>query len=328
MEERRREGRRRLQEGTLSQAAIARSLGVSRAAGAQWKQQREKSGLRGLRARKAPGRPPGLTSEDQRWVRTRLGRGARAAGFATERWTQRRIQQVLRQEVGVVYHAHYVGRLMKQWGWSVQKPVARARERQERVIRAWLSQDWPRSKKARRLDAAILVEDEFGFSFAEAPATTWAPRGPTPVLKRVGKSRREISTMVGLTLSGKIYKRHFQKTGKAPEVVKGLTHFRRQLAGPLILIWARSRTPRAQVGQDDLAAHPEIVVEELPAYAPEVTPGEFCPGNIKGHLKNALPLNGTEGRQALDGGFARLRRRPDLVLSFSHQAGLTVKQLW
>jgi hypothetical protein len=30
-----------------------------------------------------------------------------------------------------------------------------------------------------------------------------------------------------------------------------------------------------------LALHPEIHVEFLPAYAPEVNPEEFCPGNVK-----------------------------------------------
>ena len=45
-----------------------------------------------------------------------------------------------------------------------------------------------------------MFEDEFGFSFCEPVATTWAPRGQTPVLKGVGKYRREVSTMAGVTL--------------------------------------------------------------------------------------------------------------------------------
>jgi hypothetical protein len=43
-----------------------------------------------------------------------------------------------------------------------------------------------------------MFEDEFGFSFCEPVATTWAPRGQTPVLKGVGKYQREVSTMVGV----------------------------------------------------------------------------------------------------------------------------------
>jgi len=34
-------------------------------------------------------------------------------------------------------------------GWSVQKPETRAMERDEELIRAWLSKDWNRIKKKR-----------------------------------------------------------------------------------------------------------------------------------------------------------------------------------
>lgn len=173
-----------------------------------------------------------------------------------------------------------------------------------------------------------MFVDEFGFSFAEEPGTTWAPRGHTPILKRVGKFRREISTMVGLTISGKIYKRHFKGSIKAPGIVLGLQHFVRHIPGPLIIIWDQSRSHRAKCVAAFLADHPNIMVEPLPAYAPELNPEEYCHGNVKQRLKNLLPQTVLEIRHHLDAGFARLRRRRDLILAFFHHAGLTLKQLW
>ncbi len=72
----------------------------------------------------------------------------------------------------------------------------------------------------------------------------------------------------------------------------------------------------------------EIIVEPLPKYAPERNPEELCHGNVKRHLKNATPSDTLQVRQLLDRGFARLRRRPDMLLRFIHRAGLVVKQLW
>jgi transposase len=69
-------------------------------------------------------------------------------------------------------------------------------------------------------------------------------------------------------------------------------------------------------------------VELLPPYAPELNPEEYCHGNVKQRLKNATPADTQEVRQLLDQGFARLRRRPDLLLHCFHAAGLRVKQLW
>jgi transposase len=169
--------------------------------------------------------------------------------------------------------------------------------------------------------------DEFGFSYLEPLATTWARKGKRPVLRRVARDRRVLSTAVALTMSGKIYKRHFEGSMKSEQLIETLQHLKRHLNGRIILIWDRARTHKSKKTQTYLAAHTEISVEELPPYAPELNPEEFCHGNVKNHLKNARPADKTEMRQMLNRGFARLRRRPDLLLSFFHAAGLSVRQL-
>jgi hypothetical protein len=91
------------------------------------------------------------------------------------------------------------------------------------------------SKKARRREAEIVFVDETGFSFRAKTARTWAPRGRTPVLQRVSK-RRELSTAIGLTRSGRISKRHFDQAIHGPGVVVFLGHLRRPIKGPMIVI--------------------------------------------------------------------------------------------
>lgn len=148
MEERRLAGGRLLQAGQLSQAEIARSLGVSRATVSDWSKRLRTGGLRRLRRRRAPGRTAKLTKAQQATLRRTLQRGARAAGFDTERWTLRRVQQVIARQFGVNYHPNYLNRLLKRLGWSPQVPLSRAVERDEDLIRAWLAHDWERIKKS------------------------------------------------------------------------------------------------------------------------------------------------------------------------------------
>jgi hypothetical protein len=88
------------------------------------------------------------------------------------------------------------------------------------------------SKKARRIEAAIVFVDETSFSFLARTATIWAPIGRTPILRRVSK-RRKFSTEVGLTLSGRIYKRHFARVIHGNDVVVALHHFQQHIPGPL-----------------------------------------------------------------------------------------------
>ena len=173
-----------------------------------------------------------------------------------------------------------------------------------------------------------MFEDEFGFSFAEALAPTWAPRGKTPRVKHVGRYRRETSTLAAFTLSGKLYHKHFSGAITSEQVVEGLAHVGHQIHSRWILVWDGSGTHTSKRTRAFLAEHPEIVVEPTSAYAPEVNPEAYCHGNIKQRLKNATPGTMAEIRQHIDRGFARLRRRPDMLLGFIHEAGLVVKQLW
>ena len=172
----------------------------------------------------------------------------------------------------------------------------------------------------------IVFIDETGFSFQLGTGTTWAPKGRTPVLRRVSK-RRQVSTAIGLTLSGRIYKKHFDHAIHGADLVGLLRHLRSRVRGPMILIWDRLQVHRSKPVKSFLAEHPEIDVEWLPAYAPELNPEEDCHGNIKQHMRNATPETEAEIRKQADRGFARLRRRPDLLLSFFHHAGLRVKRL-
>jgi transposase len=144
----------------------------------------------------------------------------------------------------------------------------------------------------------------------------------------VTKERRVLSAAVGLTLSGRIYKRQFDGTVDGRRVVEALKHIGRHVEGCWILVWDRAPTHRAGVVAAYLGAHPEIIVEWLPPYAPELNAEEYCHGNVKRHLKNAVPATREELKLIVDRGFARLRHRPDLMLSFFHRAGLSVKQLW
>ena len=106
-----------------------------------------------------------------------------------------------------------------------------------------------------------------------------------------------------------------------------LKHVQRQIPGKIILIWDRASIHTSKLTKAYLGSQPEILVEELPPYAPQLNPEEYCHGNVKQHLKNARPASKEEIRSMLDRGFARLRRRPDLLIGFFHTAGLSVRQL-
>jgi transposase len=147
MEERRLEGGRLLKAGKMSKAAISRQLGVSRATVGDWAKTIEAKGIRGLRKRKAAGSASKLSDLQKQKLRRKLDRGALACGFPTDRWTLDRIQKLIKKEFEVTYHPNYLNRLLRNLGYSPQKPLPQAVEQEKELVEAWLQGDWPRIKK-------------------------------------------------------------------------------------------------------------------------------------------------------------------------------------
>jgi len=76
MEERRQEGGRLLKAGKLSQAEIARQLGVSRATVSDWAKVVESQGIKGLKSKKARGVEAKLSQEQKQRLKKILDQGA------------------------------------------------------------------------------------------------------------------------------------------------------------------------------------------------------------------------------------------------------------
>ncbi len=131
----------------LSQADISRRLDVTRQSVSRWIKASHRRGERGLHRKARPGRPAKLTATQQRQLVRKLAAGAQRAGYETQLWTAERIRELIRDKFEVDFHVHHVPKLLRQLGWSCQRPTGRARERDEAAVRRWLQTDWPRIKK-------------------------------------------------------------------------------------------------------------------------------------------------------------------------------------
>jgi transposase len=149
-----REGRRlrawELQQAGWTQRAIAAALGVTPGAVGQWLSRARREGPGALRRRPAPGPTPRLTDGERARLAALMERGPEAHGFRGEVWTAPRVAAVIERAFGVRYHPAHVSRLVRALGWSSQKPVRRASQRDEAAIAAWLAERWPALKKGPR----------------------------------------------------------------------------------------------------------------------------------------------------------------------------------
>jgi transposase len=143
---------RRLQAWELSQKGwkqkdIAEALGVSEGAVSQWLKRARAEGVEALRHRKGGGPKPRLKPQQVAQLPQLLSQGAEAYGFRGEVWTRARVARVIQQQFGVTFSLSHVGRLLQQIGWSRQRPIERASQRDEQAIEYWRNEKWPEIQK-------------------------------------------------------------------------------------------------------------------------------------------------------------------------------------
>jgi putative transposase len=147
--ERRRMTAARLLNRGLSQAEVARRVQVSRESVRRWKNRIVIQGSTvGLKKAGRAGRKAGLGTDELKRLEAILREGPEKAGFANGLWTLERIASIIRQEFSLDYHPGHVWWLLhRKLGWSCQRPIGRARERNEASIRDWKENLWPALKK-------------------------------------------------------------------------------------------------------------------------------------------------------------------------------------
>lgn len=138
---------RRLQAWTLyqkgwKQKAIAEALGVSEGAVSQWLKKAKNLGIESLYHRKGGGPTPRLSQTQIAQLPDLLSLGAEAYGFRGDVWTRGRVGKVIHQVFGVSYSPGHIGRILKQIGWTRQKPITRASQRDEQAIERWRTEKW------------------------------------------------------------------------------------------------------------------------------------------------------------------------------------------
>ncbi len=135
-------------ERGVSQADVARSLGVSRETASQWAAAFRRGGLDALAGAGRAGRLRKLSDAQLSEVEQALSNGPRANGFPTELWTLARVASVIERLTGVGYSTTQTWVILRErLGWSRQRPARKALEANDEAITAWARDRWPVVKK-------------------------------------------------------------------------------------------------------------------------------------------------------------------------------------
>lgn len=103
-------------------------------------------------------------------------------------WTREAVKQLIFEKYDIELSRWQVGRYLKSWGYTPQKPISKAFEQKPQKVREWMEKEFPAiTKKAKKENAVIYFGDETGMRSDHQAGTSYAPKGETPVIKKTGQ---------------------------------------------------------------------------------------------------------------------------------------------
>ncbi|MGH2429374.1 MAG: IS630 family transposase [Candidatus Limnocylindria bacterium] len=309
-----------------TQVAVAALLDVSRQAVGRWLGAHRTGGAEALRARRR-GRRRGqqmvLSARQQAQIaRTIVDKHPdqlRLPGFL---WTRELVAELIERRCGPRLSLKTVGRYLRAWGFSPQKPMRRAFEQQPARVRAWLETEYPAIvARARGEGARILWGDEMGLRSDHSVGRSWSPVGQTPVVKGAGQ-RFGANVISAVSNKGGLSFMVFTQRFAVPVFLDFLRRLSRHADGRKIhLILDGHPVHRAKKVRAWQAAHAErIELHFLPPYSPELNPTELLNHDVKA---NAVGRRRPASQSVLIGDarsyLRRRQRQPHIVARYFNE---------
>jgi transposase len=205
-------------------------------------------------------------------------------------WTRKAIQTLVAEKCGVRLSIRAVGDYLARWGYTPQKPMRRAYERDEAKVRVWLQAEYPRIKRrAKRENAEIHWGDETGLRSDESRHRGYAPRGRTPTVT-IPARRKSLSLISAITNQGKVRFMIYPGGLKPETLIKFMGRLIRDVDRKVFLILDNLNVHKSRRVRSWLDQHSEqIEVFFLPPYSPELNPDEYLNGDLKRAVHGDIP---------------------------------------
>jgi len=304
--------------GAMTQTEAAATYGVSLRAVSKWMKLARDGGLRALKAGKRGRRPGGGRLNARRAARIRaliIGKMPDQLKLPFFLWTREAVARLIEREYGIAVSQTTVGRYLKAWGMSAQKPVRRAYERNDEAIARWLDEDYPTIvKEAKREKAAIYWGDEMGLRSDHVSGTSFAPMGQTPVTRATGQ-RFGCNMISAITNRGALAFMVFEGKFQNPVFIEFMKRMLKQIKGKIYLIVDGHPVHRSAAASTFVAENAKrLRLIRLPGYCPELNPDELLNQDVKTNaLGKSRPTNKAQMMASTRSHLYRRQKQPHVI---------------
>jgi len=232
-------------------------------------------------------------------------------------WTLNLIGEVIERQFGIKLSRSAVGRAMGMLGFTPQRPLRRARERDPVLVARWEREAYPAiAAEAKRVGARIYFGDEAGMRSDHHAGTTWAPMARTPTGVTTGQ-RFGVNMLSAVAADGQFYFMLHEGRVTAEVFITFLEGLLHDSDRPVFLVVDGHSTHKARVVRAFVEAQVgRLKLFILPPYSPHLNPDEQVWGNVKGHVAKQTVANKFDLKQKIQRALGRLRALPKVIAGF------------
>ena len=237
-------------------------------------------------------------------------------------WTREAVGDLIRQRYDIDLSVWTVGRYLKRWGFTPQKPLRRAYERDPKAVQRWIDRDYPAiAKRAKTEKGKVYWGDEMGMRSDHQTGRSYGRRGQTPTIQGTGQ-RFSCHMISALTNQGELAWMVFQERFTTDVFLRFLRRLIRHADRKVFLIVDGHPVHRSRKVKAWLAKHAErIEMFYLPGYCPELNPDELLNQDVK---SNAVGRRRPSDRNDLTAGvrtyLRSTQKQPAIVRNyFNHE---------
>jgi transposase len=312
----------RLLQSGMTGTEVAKTLDVSVGLVSTVKKTYAEKGIAGIKAKKH-GRKTGekrkLTSQQEREIQMNIvDKCPEQMKLPGCMWTRENIREYIKRKYGIELGLSTLGYYLARWGFSVQRPVKRAYQQDEKKIDSWLNKEFPGiSKRAKEENAEIFFGDEMGIQNTANYAKGYAPIGKTPVVQ-VESKKMKINMLSAISKRGKLRFVLYKDNMTSDKIIDFMRRLVRDSEKKVFLVLDNLRVHHSKKVAAWLEKHQSgIELFFLPPYAPEYNPDELLNSDVKrGIGRRAMPRTEDDLEHAVRSLMKTLQLRPLKIASF------------
>jgi transposase len=208
-------------------------------------------------------------------------------------WTRKAVKQLIKSQFSLDLSIVTVGVYLRSWGFSPQKALRRAYERDPKAVEKWLDETYPQiAKDAKKECAEIYWADETGIRNDDQRSRGYAPIGKTPVLT-LNNKRFRTNMISAINNRGKVHFMVYQETMTVKLLIKFIVKLYTEADRKVIVILDNLRVHHAKILKSWLEkpkVKKRVEIRYLPAYSPDLNPDEYLNNDLKGEFNRRPPV--------------------------------------